>query len=307
MSQIKPDHSTTTGGAAMAIQTRTSTATAGAWPAIKCRILKCHYIDDPDNTTRNSDHPQLEYTVCALDGSGQTMTGVIDSACQGGVNNNTEVVRHATSDYNEETDFQKDYRESDGEIVLVQNMNGIDTPVIVGGYKHPKVTSAATRSRGEVCVTEVNGVRTEIDADGGCKTTNLGGPIIDSNGTRKNPSAAGSSTGVDKDGNIFMTRVDAATGETQGMTVGADQTIAVKGPGGTEMNFKAGGVSEMKSTAMQIASKQSLDLKSAITNMGPKGLPSIRIGDFSRGIDSNGFTVISSMCTAQSALFTLGA
>lgn len=255
----------------------------------KARIIKTLYVDDPDNTSKNKGYPQLQYNVVLLDGvnKGVVIYNVEDSTTQNGMNNISETVRHASTQFQPQTDAQKDWRHDDGDIVLVQNMGGsLTNPVIVGACQHPKYKSTATKDKGEQSIQEFNGVRISTDKNGGMTITNTGGPK-DANGNPTIPEAAGSTIGVGADGSLAMSRGD------QKVEVDKDGQITMKGPDGTEMGLKSGGQSLMKSTSMDLQATQAFNVKSALTQIGQSGVPSARIGDMVIGTGNQGAPVIS--------------
>lgn len=262
---------------------------------MRCKIVKVHYIDDPDNTSRDSGSPHLQYTVIVLDGpnQGSLINRVTDSSEIGGKSNFSEVVRKASSTYNPKTDASKDYHNDDADIVLVQNIQGqTSNPMIVGACKHPKAVSTATRANGQQSVKEINGVRTTIRSDGTYVVENMGGPV-DRDGNRTNPDAAGSSIGMSSDGTMAMARGQ------QKMELDKDGQISMKGPDGTEFGMASGGTTTMKSTTTDLKAEAAFNVKSTLTSIGQGGMPSVKVGDLAIGTDSHGAPVISRLISGS--------
>lgn len=262
---------------------------------VRCKIAEVLYIDDPRNTTASSQSPQLQYNCVILDGpmQGTMVYNAVDTATAGGKYNFTETVRTPSSSYNVQTDADKDYHDDDGDIVLIQYLNGqLSNPMIMSGYKHPKSQSTATKDRGVTQTTEINGVRTTVAADGFYLIQNMGGPV-DRDGNRTNPDAAGSSIGMSSDGTMTMARGQ------QKMELDKDGQIAMKGPDGTEFGMASGGTTTMKSTTTDLKAEAAFNVKSTLTSIGQGGTPSVKVGDLAIGTDSHGAPVISRLISGS--------
>lgn len=147
---------------------------------VRAKIVEYLPIDDNRNSTKKSQYPQPEYTCLICDGEsqGQLIYHVVDSTQSGGSSNYTETIRTADNDFQATAISGKDYRNSSGDFVLIQFIQGqINTPIIIGGYKHPQAPSQATAENGVFKLDVHSNVMQKIGSDG-FEVTNAGSPSL---------------------------------------------------------------------------------------------------------------------------------
>ena len=248
------------------------------------------YVDNIKNSTNNSDIKQVEYNCTIVMGplTGRRVYNVRDTAPLGGKYNTAEIIRSADTQSNiNDSPEKRGIKKTNGSMVYLMFIDGQPSnPVIIGEAKSPTSSAAATTEDGERAFFEFNGIQFNINKEGGLTISNTGGPK-DAEGISSNSSAAGSSISIGTDGTMAMSRGD------QKVELDKDGQIAMTGPGGTEVNLKTGGATEMKGSTTDIDSTQAVNIKSAMTKIGNSGIPSARVGDICVGTGNQGAPVIS--------------
>lgn len=140
----------------------------------RCMIIQVHYVDDPQNITKNSQNPEVLYTCIILGGAA---TGQQISFCR--------LAQYLNYSERTLTPSSKDpakvkLSQHDGDIVWVQFVQGHDAyPIIIGLAKGLTDKTGAKKADGPRLIEEYNGLIRNINNKGEITQTMMGGAVKD--------------------------------------------------------------------------------------------------------------------------------
>lgn len=170
MIRILPDGSVPTHGLNKLAVKKSDDITGNRFSIYRCKIVEVLYPTNPKNSTYNDTYKQIEYNCIVLDGSAQgtLIYNVVDCTGLGGKDNYSEIVRTAESDFQPSNIAKRDWRNTDGDIVLVAFLDGqLASPIMIGGYKHPQSPNPGGPNKNATF--NFNGINIEVNPNGGLK------------------------------------------------------------------------------------------------------------------------------------------